>query len=182
MLKPQDLLVGCALGVGIPNGYEPLAAGIGLSLSSTHDAVRRLLRAGLVSRARELNVPQFVELIEHGARYVWPLESAGKGRGLPTGSAAPMFRDSDDFPDVGDAPMVWALAGAHPLSVAGIVVQPLYPSAPAAAAANRDLYAALALVDGARVAGNARERAASVRALRAHFARLTARGGPRASA
>ncbi|MDP2341534.1 MAG: hypothetical protein Q8O67_11270 [Deltaproteobacteria bacterium] len=92
MLKSQDLLVASALAIGASPAYDVLSGVVGLSLSETHAAVQRLLRAGLVSVERELNVHQFFELVAHGARYVWPLEVGTLGYGLPTASAAPMLK------------------------------------------------------------------------------------------
>lgn len=163
MLKPQDLVVACGLAAGGPE-YRVLASRLGMSVSEAHGGVRRLRSAGLVSSTRELNVPQFLELITHGARYVWPLVKGAVGKGLVTGSSAPMLRDLSDFPDPPDLPLVWSLP-EHPDAVLGEVIAPLYPSVPTAALRDPDLYALLALVDAAR-STSARERMAGVKELR----------------
>lgn len=163
MLKPQDLVVACGLVAGDAE-YRLLASRLGMSVSEAHGGVRRLQSAGIVSSNRELNVPQFLELVTHGARYVWPLVKMAVGKGLATGSSAPMLRDLSEFPDPPDLPLVWSLP-EHTDAVFGEVIAPLYPSVPAAASRDRDLYALLALIDAAR-STSARERAAGVKELR----------------
>lgn len=165
MLKPQDLVVASALVGSTGLSYEALAAMARLSVSEAHGAVRRLVEAGLVSKARQLYAPQFLELLTHGARYVWPLEKAGGVvRGLPTAAGAAMFASSEAFPEVDGLPYVWACAD-DPRAVEGIGIKPLYPSAVNAASMNESLYAVLALIDAVRVP-NARERNAAIAELR----------------
>jgi hypothetical protein len=158
MLKSQDLVVAAAIGAHGPRADEALAQGIGLSVAEARAATERLQRAGLVSADGRLNVPQMLELVTHGLRYVWPLEPCAVVLGMPTAGAAPMFRDDGDFPDPPALPFVWECAG--PGAVSGIAVSPLDASVPAAAARDPALYALLALFDAAR-APSARERNAA---------------------
>jgi hypothetical protein len=158
MLKSQDLVVAAAIGAHGPRADEALAQGIGLSVGEARAATERLQRAGLVSADGRLNVPQLLELVTHGLRFVWPLEPGAVVLGMPTAGAAPMFRDDGDFPDPPALPFVWEYAG--PGAVSGIAVSPLDASVPAAAARDPALYALLALFDAAR-APSARERNAA---------------------
>ena len=168
MLKSQDLVVAAAIGAHGPRPYEALANNVGLSVAEAHAATQRLQRAGLVSADRHLNVPQLLELVTHGFRYVWPLETGGVVQGLPTAGSAPMLHDDDNFPDPPNLPFVWECDG-HPDAVSGIAVRPLYASVPLAAAKDAALYLLLALFDAARVPG-ARERNAAGKKLGAVLA------------
>jgi hypothetical protein len=165
MLKPQDLVVAAALGAGVSSRFESLADGAGLSLSECHAAMKRLIHAGLVSHNRDLLRAQFVELISHAARYVWPLEEGPPAMGMRTGIAAPMFSELADFPDPPDLPPVWPTA-RNKNSVFGVACLPLYPSVPQAARRNPALYSLLALIDAARARTGARERNAAIRELK----------------
>jgi hypothetical protein len=159
MLRPQDLAVAAILGEGKALSYEALAEAACLSVSEAHAAVRRLIDARLVSAERRLYAPQFLEFLAHGARYVWPLKKGSVVMGLPTGGAAAMFSENDDFPEPQDLPLVWE--ADDPRAVRGVAVEPLYKKVPKAVAANDSLYAMLALIDAVR-ADNARERSAGL--------------------
>jgi hypothetical protein len=160
MLRPQDLAVAAILGEGKALSYEALAEAVCLSVSEAHAAVRRLIDARLVSAERRLYAPQFLEFLAHGAKYVWPLKKGSVVMGLPTGGAAAMFSENDDFPEPQDLPLVWEAPG-DPRAVRGVAVEPLYKKVPKAVAANDSLYAMLALIDAVR-ADNVRERSAGL--------------------
>jgi hypothetical protein len=163
MLRPQDLAVASILSEGKALSYEALALAGCLSVSEAHAAVRRLIDARLMSAERRLYVPQFLEFLAHGAKYVWPLKVGAVVIGLPTGGAAAMFSDNDDFPEQQDLPLVWETTN-DPRAVRGLAVEPLYKKVPKAASLNDSLYAMLALIDAVR-APNIRERSAGLKEL-----------------
>jgi hypothetical protein len=153
LLKPQDLLVLLKLVVshGRAFSYAELAAELGMSASEVHAAVRRCREAGLLApeELRPLKQP-LLEFLEHGLRYVLPLQRGPIARGMPTAHAAPPLNTQI----VGAMAQVWPDAHGR---VEGESCEPIYRSAVVAAKNDRKLYHCLALVDALR-GGRARER------------------------
>ena len=135
--------------------YARLAAMLGISKSSGHNAIERLVRSGLVHRTGRGEVAVAVgpatEFILFGAAYAFPPDLISKARGVPTGLSAPVLR-SQQLAD--PSPMVWPSRLGE---VVGLGIKPLVPGAPDIALRNPRLYHLLALVDALRVA-DARER------------------------
>jgi hypothetical protein len=161
-LKPQDVLVALRTALqpaGVLFRFAEAAKALGLSRSEVHAAVGRCVAARLMSRvpsrvdsAVATNRTNLLEFLLHGVKYAFPPELGGVTRGIPTGYAAPVLRDR--FAPTDSLPPVWP----HPAgAVRGRAFEPLYRSAPAAAAADPALYSALALVDAVR-GGSARDR------------------------
>lgn len=169
MLKPQDLLVALKATL-LPAGgrfrFSAVAADLGLSRSEVHAAVSRAVHAKLLMRVPLANVDgaapirrNILEFVLHGARYAFPPDLGGVTRGLPTGYAAPVL--SAFFAPASSLPPVWPDPNG---SVRGRAFEPLYRSAPGAAAKDERLYALLALTDAIR-GGGAREREIAARLL-----------------
>jgi len=154
MIKGQDIVVLAAL---MDQGAEKLAyAEIGkivkLSVSEAHAAVKRLQESALLNANRVPVRHNVSEFFIHGLRYAFPLRSAGKlAKGLPTAYAAPVA--SEAFVSTGLQP-IWEIPGG---TAYGQAFEPIYPTAPQAAEANRGLYDRLVLVDMLR-GGRLRER------------------------
>ena len=112
----------------------------------------RLLDSALIDaehRAFRYNV---LEFLVHGLRYAFPLRPAGMmSKGLPTAYAAPVAKGQ--FSATGVCP-VWTWDGGETY---GQSVEPLYKTAPEAAANDKGLYDRLALIDMLR-GGRLRER------------------------
>jgi DNA-binding Lrp family transcriptional regulator len=162
-LKPQDVLVLLKLAArsDAPWSYPKLAVELGMSASEVHASVKRAARAGLLAEAtRSVNKHALLEFLVHGLKYVFPAERRGVTRGLPTAHSAPPLREL--FAAGSELPVVWADPEGP---VRGEELEPLYPSVPQAARADRQLYESLALVDAIR-AGRARERELAIAALR----------------
>ena len=162
VLRPQDLVVLLRLAIhdGPAPSYAALGGELGLTASEAHAAVERAVRAQLAfkdadGKARVVRTA-VREFVIHGARYVFPATRGSMTRGIPTGYAAPPLADSIR-PGTDPVP-VWPYKNGE---VRGISLVPLYPSVPAAAARNRDLYEVLALFDAVRD-GSSRERAAAI--------------------
>ena len=154
MLKGQDIVVLAALmdGENAEETYAELGMRVCLSASETHAAVRRLQDAMLVSGARRLFKRNVLEFLAHGLRYAFPFRPAGTmARGLATSYAAPVAEGS--FAATGMNP-VWSHSSGN---VYGQAFEPLYATAPRAAANNRKLYDRLAVLDMLR-GGRLRER------------------------
>jgi hypothetical protein len=157
-LKPQDLFLLFALSARASEAgatYAELAGLTGLATSAVHSAFRRAAVSGLAaSQGGRLVVlkPQLREFIIHGARYAFPPVLGKLTRGVPTSYAAPPL-NSVIAPSA-DPPPVWPYAKGV---ARGIAFVPLYPTVPAAASGNPNLYALLSLFDALR-SGQARER------------------------
>ena len=155
MIKGQDIVVLAALmgGDEHPRSYAPLAKRTKLSVSETHAAVKRLQDAMLVDEDRRLRKRNAVEFLTHAIRYVFPpVVTNTNVKGMPTGYAAPVA--TSEFAVSGDVP-VWPCENG---TVEGRAFAPVYSSVPSAAAADSDMYDALAVIDMLR-GGRLRERA-----------------------
>lgn len=156
MLRPPDILLLLRLSLLDPGErmkLQELSVELEMSVSAVHTALTRCRKSGLLVPAfggATINRRNVAELILHGVKYFIPPERGGLTRGIPTAHAAPPLSNliaSDELPPV------WP----HPLgTVRGETFEPIYPSAPAAALKNSQLYELLALLDAVR-GGAARE-------------------------
>lgn len=131
---------------------QRLADSLALSLSAVHRSVTRATAAGLLRGSRQPVRHAIREFVLHGLRYAFPVVRGSMTRGMPTAYAAlPLsdliHADRDPIP-------VWPDAEGE---TRGVALEPLYPTAPAAARADPQLYQCLALIDALR-SGRARER------------------------
>jgi len=154
MIKGQDIVVLASLmdeaAQKLP--YAELAETVRLSVAETHAAVKRLQASALLNDAHRPVGRHALEFLVHGLRYAFPLRPSGRlAKGMPTAYAAPVA--ADEFASSGSAP-VWAIPDG---TVYGLAVDPLYPTAPEAAAGDAALYGRLALFDMLR-GGRLRER------------------------
>lgn len=156
MLKGQDIVVLTSLiGEDSAVTYQEISDRAQISLSEAHAAVRRLQAVALLNHERRAIRRNVEEFLLHGIRYLFPMKTTGGwGKGLPTAYAAPVAEA--EFAAVGRIP-VWSEADDADMSVDGIAVQPIYPTAPRAARRNRAIYDRLALIDMLR-GGRIRER------------------------
>ena len=153
MIKRQDIVVLTAImgSVG-PIPYAQLAEKSQLSVSETHAAVKRLQAAALVNGERRVVRRNAAEFLVHGLKYLFPMKSTGGYNvGMPTSYAAPIAEA--EFASVGSVPVGVNSEGC----VEGIGFEPIYPTAPKAAEADRGMYDRLALIDMLR-GGRLRER------------------------
>lgn len=156
-LKAQDLYLLLALLArrGEALTYPELAAFAGLSMSEVHGALRRAEQARLlafIDKQPSLIIPACKEFLFHGARYAFPAARGGMVGGVLTAYAAAPLNAL--IAPAADPPPVWPHAEGN---ARGLVLVPLYPSAPAAALRHPALYENLALFDALRM-GSARER------------------------
>ena len=154
MLKGQDIVVLAALmdGRRQSESYAQLGARAFLSASETHAAVKRLQDASLIGPDRHVLKRNVLEFLIHGIRYAFPFRSTGgMAKGMPTSYAAPVAEGA--FAVAGTCP-VWRSQSGHTY---GQAFEPLYATAPKAAAKDRELYDRLAVIDMLR-GGRLRER------------------------
>ena len=154
MIKGQDIVVLASLmnesAQKLP--YAELAETVRLSVAETHAAVKRLQASALLNDDHRPIVRNALEFLVHGLRYMFPLRPSGRlAKGMPTAYAAPVA--ADEFASSG-RDLVWAVPDG---TVYGLAVDPLYPTAPEAAAGDAALYGRLALFDMLR-GGRLRER------------------------
>jgi hypothetical protein len=160
VLRGQDILLLVALlrSESSPT-LQQIAGLLGLDVASVHRSVKRLEEVQLLLSDRVVAEPQAAEFLEHGLRYVFPARFNGESRGVPTAWAAPPL--SDRLAPLSGPPPVWPHPGGR---TRGIALEPLHPSAPAAAVGDPTLHARFALVDALRM-GDARLRRAAKAAL-----------------
>ena len=156
-LKPQDILFLLKLVANkdMPWTFNKLALELSMSPSEVHGSAQRSLAAKLAINQDGSIVPHgrnLLEFLTHGIQYVFVPELGGMTRGLPTAHAAPPFDLA--YGSDSELPPVWPDPDGE---IRGMSFSPLYKSVPAAAKADAELYALLALVDCIR-AGQARER------------------------
>jgi hypothetical protein len=151
VLRPQDLLVLFKL-TCVPAGswtFASLGHDLGLSSSAIHRGLERAGTGGLYQPGRKEVVPgALIELLLHGARFVYPAARSGEARGLPTAWAAPPLSEALVFAEE-NAP-VWPDAMGDRR---GIAIEPLHPAVPDAARRDPRLWEVLALFDSIRIGG-----------------------------
>jgi hypothetical protein len=139
-----------------PYSVRGLAAALGISKTEISASLNRSIASGLAIKDRKTGRPKpsrrhLREFIIHGLKFVFPAKPGAMQRGLPTGYAAPVLRES--LHSAGSLIYVWPYAHAKEL---GQLVDPLFKSVPEACEKDARLYAYLALVDAIRI-GNQRE-------------------------
>jgi hypothetical protein len=156
-LKSQDTLLALKYWSlrksGQASSVRAIAEAIGISAGEVSKSTRRLVASRLVVERDGSVFAESGALLEwlcYGVRYVYPQQSTGYGRGMPTAWNCPILT-SDMMPP--DPPLVWQQAGG---AVEGILMQPFHDAVPYAAAQDELLYCALSLIEAVRV-GKPRE-------------------------
>jgi hypothetical protein len=170
MLKGEDIVVLLRLTADSPAWtVRSLEAEIAIPRSVIQRSLVRLEQTGLLEDGRRrVNVGRAEELLVHAVKYMFPPVRGGETRGVPTAWAAPPLRDR--LVDSGELPPVWP----DPIgSVRGIVLEPLYDSAPEISRRAPALTELLTLTDGVRL-GDARVRGIAEELLRARLGSGTA--------
>lgn len=151
MLKPQDLLILLKLAC-IPARswtFASLGYELGLSSSAVHRGLERAAMGSLYQPSRKAIAPgALIELLLHGARFVYPAARSGEARGLPTAWAASPL--SEALVSREENPPIWPDAVGE---VRGFGVEPLHGAVPDAARRDPRLWELLALFDAIRIGG-----------------------------
>lgn len=151
-LKPQDviILLKIALLGDQPWLQQSLALDLHISQSEISEGLTRSKYAGLLNASgKKVNILNFLELLEHGIKYIFPQRPGAVVRGIATAHAAAPLKDKI----VSEEIYVWPYAHG---SVRGQSIEPLYKTVPKVALQDEQLYEALALIDAIRV-GKVRE-------------------------
>ncbi len=132
-----------------PWTQSSLALALDIPQSEVNNSLHKLIKSRLllqVNRKTLISISSCEEFFLHGFRYVFPLVKDGKGRGIPTSYAAPIFKNK--FLSIDDKP-VWIIKSG---SVEGHGVKPLYDKLPEAIIKTPDdeFYQLLATVDALR--------------------------------
>lgn len=167
MIRPTDIAILLHLRLHPDDSYGTMAERLGVSKSTAHGGVVRLLRNRLAhasSRAMAIVADDAaVDFLSYGVPYAFAPDTVAVARGVVTGLAAvPMLAGLVSFTTSG---LVWPskLGDAQ-----GVGIAPLIPAAPDMPHRDPHLYQLLAIVDALRV-GDARERELARNALRTHF-------------
>lgn len=164
MLKPHDVLcvlkIACLSKSGTQWTFRELGTLIGLSSGETFNSLGRLKASGLVvEKTKEVKISphRLLDFLVHGVGTVFYQVRGQVTRGMLTGHhAAPLVARCP--PAEGDIPLVWPKVDGK---ARGETLIPIYPSAPAAAAADAKLYELLVLVDGIRAGGTKQKKVAA---------------------
>jgi hypothetical protein len=161
LIRPSDIAALLFLSAHPGEPYGQMAAVLGLSKSTAHKAVSRLIQLGLAVKDDggriHIEAEQAIELLRV-IRYVFPSVQTEKARGVPTGLAA-LTAVPSSLDNI--VTMVWP---SRLGSAVGVGVQPLIPNAPDIAFRDPKLYRLMAIVDALRL-GDARDREAATVAL-----------------
>lgn len=127
--------------------YRGLSSELYISPSEVNKSINRAINANLLRISFMNGKPEAIrgnieEFAIHGAKYAFPAESGAETRGIPTGHAAPLFREVIIQPD--GLPPVWASPYG---SIKGKAITPIYKSVPKAAMRDVELYELLSIVD-----------------------------------
>lgn len=167
-LKAQDVLVAlklvCIESLDDDWSFTELARSLSISIGASHNAVAHLMSAALVSEGPDgsavVQRKRLLDFLVHGVPSIFYPVKGGLVRGVPTAVWGPPLCERFAASD-GDVPMVWPVANGR---VHGVALEPIYKTAPKAAALDAKLYEYLTLVDAIRV-GRARERKAAIEIL-----------------
>lgn len=150
-LNPVDVPVALSL-VEAPNAtFQRVSEMLGVSTSTAHQSVERLVKAGLVrSDKREVVRSALLEFLEHGVRYAFPASLDMPTLGVPTAHSGPALSSVI----AADESIVWPSDHG---SVIGPSLIPLFRQATELPQRSFAVYWMLTLVDALR-AGRLRER------------------------
>lgn len=151
-MRPQDTAILLWIASLKSNQWTMKDVSIKLLVSAgeVSESLRRSSYAGLLSADKRMVMKNsLLEFIEHGIKYVFPVQPGPIARGLPTAHSALPLRNII----MSNSDYVWPFPAGK---VRGQAIDPLYPAAPEACYRNEHLHELLALVDAVRV-GKSRE-------------------------
>lgn len=140
-----------------PYSVRGLSSATGISKSEVSNALGRCYANGLAKPNRHgggpvVNRRGLEEFLSYGIRFVFPAQTLGLARGIPTGLTAPIFQGI--LRSAGEHSPVWPDPHGDTL---GVAVEPLYKTVATAIRDDETLYKLLAVVDSIRL-GQPRER------------------------
>jgi hypothetical protein len=151
-MRPQDVAVLMKI---VSLGNEPwqlstLSNNLHISLSEISESLNRSKLAKLIDGdKKKINRLNFMEFIEHGLRYVFPVQVGTLVRGIPTAHSHPSIKNKI----MAEIEYVWPDSKGNTL---GLSIEPLYSKQVFAIKEHPAFYSAMALLDIVRV-GKVRE-------------------------
>jgi predicted transcriptional regulator len=143
---------------------KELAFTLDISQSEVSESLNRSKIAGLLSAdKKKLMKNNLLDFLEHGLRYVYPVEPGAIQRGMPTAHNAPPLNNIISA----EESYVWPWAEGE---TRGQAIEPLHPGVPGACIKDPALYELLALTDSLRLGRN-REKQQAIDELRIRILR-----------
>lgn len=164
-LKPQDVVILLKIALLGEQSWlqQSLAQDLHISQSEISECISRSKYAGLLNASgKKVNVLNFLELLEHGVKYIFPQRPGAIVRGIATAHAAAPLKSRI----VSEEIYVWPYARG---TMRGQSIEPLYKTVPKAALQDAQLHEALALIDAIRV-GKVREQHLAIELLKNQLA------------
>lgn len=168
ILKPQDIVILLKIVLLGEQSWlqQSLAQDLHISQSEISECISRSKYAGLLNASgKKVNMLNFLELLVHGVKYIFPQRPGAIVRGMPTAHAAAPLNSKI----VSEEIYVWPYARG---TLQGQSIEPLYKTVPQAALQDDKLYQALALIDAIRV-GKVREQQLAIELLKKQLAHGT---------
>lgn len=141
---------------------KDLAAALFISPSEVSESLNRSSFAGLLDTdKRKLMRQSFLEFLEHGFKFVFPIQPGPMVRGMPTAHSAPPLNtliQSGEF-------YVWPYELGEQR---GQAIEPLHPGVIKAVKIDTALYELLSLIDSIRI-GRTREQHIALQELKIRF-------------
>lgn len=129
---------------------KDLANELYISQSEISESLNRSYIAGLIDPSkRKVFKNALLDFLQHGFKYVYPLQPGAIQRGIPTAHSAPVLNKFFTSEEV----FVWPYEKGE---ARGQIIQPLYPGVPKAILIDPVLYDLLAICDVIRI-GRSRE-------------------------
>ena len=151
-MRPQDIVI--LLKIIAMDGHDwqlsTLSSSLHISISEISESLHRSRLAGLIDFSKKkVNRQNFIEFLEFGVKYVFPVELGTMAKGVMTAHSHPSIKDKF----ISDINYIWPSATGE---CRGLIVEPFYPRQVDAVADDEIFYKLLALVDILRV-GRVRE-------------------------
>lgn len=149
-MRPHDVVILLKIAAKSGNNWlmKDLSIELGISASEVSESLNRSALAGLISQNKKILMKEaLLEFLEHGIRYVYPVQPGAVVRGIPTAHSAEPLSKEIISQDV----YVWPWAKGNDR---GQTIEPLHNSVPEACHKDDRLYHMLALVDALRVGRN----------------------------
>ena len=163
-MRPHDIVI--LLKVICYDGYDwrmaDLARDLFISPSEISESLNRSKLAGLIDyNKKNVNRNNLIDFIEHGLRFVFPVQTGTIAKGMPTAHSHEFFADKL----FSETNYVWPDIRGE---ASGLIVEPFYEKQVQAIKKDKKLYLLLALTDVMRV-GRIRERNIAMTELKAHI-------------
>jgi len=160
-IRPQDiaLLLAIASLRGKTWQMKHLSEMTGISRGEVSESINRSVFAGLISlNKHDIHKGAFLDLLEYGVRYIFPVHPGNIAMGFPTAiSASPLNQQIRS-----DISFVWP---SNEGEASGFSIESLYESLPENAIHHQGFYELLALTDALRF-GRIRERELAIQELK----------------